>query len=85
VPENPRYGTIVTGHLLDAARPFTLVGKITHWDSHAHLLRIADVDVILEPHVSAAGVAVGVVVLVKGRHDERTGLRLVSQLRHWPL
>ena len=69
----------------DTDRPFTLVRQITHWDPRARLLRIADVDVTLEPHVSADGVAVGVVVLVKGRHDERTGLRLVSQLRRWAL
>ena len=65
--------------------PFSLVGTVTHWDPLARLLRIFDLDVVLEPHVLSDWVSPGVVVLVEGRHDEKTGLRLVGQLRPWAM
>ena len=65
--------------------PFTLVGKITHWDLQARHLRIVNLDLFLAPHVPLDDVAIGVVVLVKGRCDKMTGLRMVTELRRWAL
>jgi hypothetical protein len=65
--------------------PFTLVGEITHWDPRSRHLRIADLDLFLASHVPLDDVAVGLMVLVKGRHDGKSGLRIATVLRRWAL
>jgi hypothetical protein len=68
----------------DTDRPFTLVGQITYWDSHVRLLRIADVDVTLEPHVSSDGVAVFLAALIEERRRiEEEARRQRDELAHY--
>lgn len=67
----------------DPGCSFTLVGQVRGWDPTRRHLRIFDVDLVLAPDVSSAEVAVGAVVLVRGRQDAMTGLRIVITLRQW--
>ena len=67
----------------DPGYPFTLVGQVRGWNPRGRHLRIFDVDLVLGPDVSSAEVAVGAVVLVRGRQGALTGLRIVTALRQW--
>jgi len=69
--------------VFDKVLSFTVVGLITEWDPSTRRVRIFDLDMFLAPHVPWDGIAVGLVVLVKGHHNESTGVRVVTLLRPW--
>jgi hypothetical protein len=61
-------------------RPFTLSGRITQWSAASRELSIFNRDVQLAPHVSLAGLELGIPIVVAGYHDPATGGMVVTRL-----